>query len=241
MIQVINRAIDILEYVGANPTQPKLMGHIASELKLNTATCANIIKTLVNRRLLKKMEQEKGYILGEGLSEILTDAFGYRELIVLAFPEMEKAEKILNENNLIAVLKGDKRIVVQRKNTDQLIQATTLDEKNAYDSSTGRLLIAMMPDKDLHLYVKKYGLPQKNIWPDAANRIHFFDQVNMIRKNGYALIEDSVQIIGVATPIYRNGRVIASFSVYLPSFRFNNDVRNKMIEVAVLVSKTLSR
>lgn len=241
MIQVINRAIDIIEYIAADPTEPKLMGHIATDLKLNTATCANIIKTLVNRRLIKKAHKEKGYLLGDGLSEIANGSFGYKNMLDKASVEMDKAESILKENSLIAILKEDKRVVLLRKNSNQLIQAITPNEKIAYDSSSGRLLIAMLSEKDLESYVKRNGLPAKSIWPGAETKSKLMDQVQLIRKQGYALIEDTVQIIGVAAPIYRNGKVIASFSVYLPSFRFNEGFRDKMIKTAVGAANEISR
>lgn len=57
MIQVINRSVDILEYVAEDIYRPKLLGNIAKDLNLNVATCANIVKTLIDRGLLKKKNQ----------------------------------------------------------------------------------------------------------------------------------------------------------------------------------------
>lgn len=240
MIQVINRAIDIIEYVAKDEEQPKQMGHIANELKLNTATCSNIVKTLVNRGFLKKAHKQKGYVLGTGLMEILNGSFVYKDLLAAADIEMEKVVKVLNENCLIATLKENKRIVIHKKNSFGLIQAITPDEKDAYDSSTGRLLVAMLSDKDLDLYVKRYGLPSQAVWPEADSRLKFLQQIQLIRNTGYVLIEDTVQIVGIAAPIYRAGKVIASFSIYMPSFRFNEDIRDKIIKTSVEVAKRLS-
>lgn len=240
MIQVINRAIDIIEYVALKPSEAKLMGKISSDLGLNNATCANIIKTLVDRGVLKKALQEKGYLIGEKLLEIANGSFGYKELIGKANQELDKFESVINENTLIAVLKDDKRVVIFKKSCNQLIQALTPDEKYAFDSSTGRLLVAMLSEKELQNFIKIFGLPDKKIWPEAASRIKLFEQVELIKKQGYALIEDTVQITGIATPIYKTGKVIASFSIYLPSFRFNEVMKSQMIKVALETSKRLS-
>lgn len=240
MIQVINRAIDIIEYVALKPSEAKLMGKISSDLGLNNATCANIIKTLVDRGVLKKALQEKGYLIGEKLLEIAKGSFGYKELIDKANQELDKFESVINENTLIAVLKGDKRVVIFKKSCGQLIQALTPDEKYAFDSSTGRLLVAMLSEKELQNFIKIFGLPDKKIWPEAASRIKLFEQVELIKKQGYALIEDTVQITGIATPIYKSGKVIASFSIYLPSFRFNETMKSQMINIALETAKKLS-
>lgn len=240
MIQVIHRAFDIIEYVAEDINRPKLMGNIAQDLNLNTATCANIIKTLVTRGLLQKAENEKGYLIGNRLFEITQGKLGFKELIKNAEPILDKVTKISDENCLIAILRENSRKVILNKKSTQLIQAATPDEKLAYDSSTGRLLIAYLSDKEIQQYLKKYGLPKKEVWPNAASRIGFFEQIELIRKQGYALIEDTVQIIGVAVPIYKNKKVIASFSIYIPSFRFDNATRQQMIKFALETSEKLS-
>lgn len=240
MIQVINRSIDILEYVAEEANRPKLMGNIAQDLKLNTSTCANIVKTLVNRGLLRKADNEKGYLIGFRLTEISNGSLGFSDLIDRANHFLNDKMKALAENCLIAVLKDDKRQIIFNKPSAQLIQATTPTEKTAYDSSTGRLLIAFLNEKELQLYIKKYGLPNKNTWPKATSRIGFFEEIEKIKSQGYAFIEDTVQVVGVATPIYKGDNVIASFSIYLPSFRFNNKVKADMIAQAIQLSKVVS-
>ncbi len=240
MIQVVNRSIDILEYVAEEFNKPKLMGNIASDLKLNTSTCANIIKTLVNRGLLKRADDEKGYLVGDRLLEISNGSLGFGDLIDSANQLFTDVSKTLDENCLIGVLKENNRQVIFTKTSEQRIQATTPTEKPAYDSSSGRLLIAFLDDKELQLYVKKHGLPDKDTWPKATSSIGFFEEINKIKSDGYALLEDSLHVVGVATPIYKRGKVIASFSIYLPEFRFNDAVKTKIIKDAIELSKLLS-
>jgi IclR family KDG regulon transcriptional repressor len=216
------------------------MGNIAQGLNLNTATCANIIKTLVNRGLLKKAENEKGYLIGDTFFEISKGTSGFKDLLKKADAILEKLVLELNENCLIAILKDDKRKVILSKKSTQIIQATTPEEKLAYDSSTGRLLIAYLTDKEIQQFLKKYGLPAKEVWGNASSRIGFFEQIEAIRKQGFALIEDTVQIVGIAVPIFKNKKVIASFSIYIPSFRFNTEIKEKMTEMVGLASKLLS-
>ncbi len=240
MIQVVNRALDILEYVSVEPLKPKLLGHIAKDLHLNPATCANIVKTLVNRGYLEKSDIQKGYLLGKQLTHIGSDKHSYQTLISVADPEMKYITKQLNEKCLIAVLKADKRLVIHKNSCDQMVQANTPDEKKAYDSSSGRLLVAMLSDEALENFIHKYKLPSASIWPDADTLKKFMAQIKLIRKNGYALIEDSVQVIGVAAPIYQKGILIASLSIYLPAFRFTNTTRKKMIQLSVASAERIS-
>lgn len=233
MIQVVHRALNILEYVAKDGNKPKPMGQIAQDLDLNTATCANIIKTLVQRGYLEKSDLQKGYILGSQLKELTGKHQPHVKLIAAAKIQMDLISEQLNEKCLLAVLKGDKRQVIYKNNCAQIVQATTPDEKKAYDSSTGRLLVAMMTDEALDKFVHTYGLPPSSIWPDADSPAKFMAQIQQIRKNRYALIEDSKQVIGIASPVYQHTDLVASLSIYLPAFRFSNTVRKKMIQLCL--------
>jgi DNA-binding IclR family transcriptional regulator len=240
MIQVIHRAIDIIEYVARDPERPKLLGEIALDLDLKPGTCANIVKTLTGRGYLEKLDSQKGYLLGKQFFSLSGNTGYKKDVIEAADAEMKEITATLNESSLLAILNGENRVVIHRQESDQLVQAHTPDEKKAYDSSTGRLLIAMLPDEELEKFISRFGLPPSNIWPDANSKKKFFQQVQQIREKGYALIEDSVQIVGIAAAIYKNDKVVASLSIYIPSFRFNNRVRTKMVNLGVSAAKKIS-
>lgn len=240
MIQVIHRAIDIIEYVAQDGEKPKLLGEIAGDLDLKPGTCANIVKTLTTRGYLEKLDSQKGYLLGKQFFSLSGNTGYKKDLIEAADAEMEQLTKTLHESSLLAVLKEDNRMVIHRKESDQLVQAHTPDKKKAYDSSTGRLLIAMLSDETLEKYITRFGLPPAHIWPDANSKKKLYEQVQLIRKNGYALIEDSVQIIGLAAPVFKNDKIVASLSIYIPSFRFNSQLKKKMIKLGTASAKRIS-
>jgi DNA-binding IclR family transcriptional regulator len=240
MIQVVHRALNILEYVAKDGNKPKLMGQIAQDMGLNTATCANIIKTLVQRGYLEKSDLQKGYIIGPQLKELTGKQQPHVKLIAAARIQMDLISEQLNEKCLLAVLKADKRQVIYKNNCSQVVQATTPDEKKAYDSSTGRLLVAMLPDEALEKFVQNYGLPSSSIWPDADSPAKFMAQIQQIRKNRYALIEDSKQVIGIASPVFQQNELVASLSIYLPAFRFSNTVRKKMVQLCLAGADAIS-
>ena len=64
MIQVINRALNILEIIAHDHNKEWGLSEIANELELNHGTCANILKTLVQRGYVEQMGLKKGYKLG---------------------------------------------------------------------------------------------------------------------------------------------------------------------------------
>jgi len=233
MIQVIHRAFDILEYVANDPERPKLLGEIARDIGLNAGTCANIVKTLLTRGYLEKLELQKGYLPGKKMQTLGSNAVYKQDLIEASDEEMLKLSKKIQENVLIAVLRGDTRIIVHHHIYKQLVQATTQEEKKAYDSSTGRLLIALQNDDFQNKFILKYGLPNVSVWPEASTQKKFNACIKKIREDGYALIECTDQVLGIAAPIYKKDILIAALSIYVPSFRFDENKKLKMLNATV--------
>lgn len=241
MIQVIHRSFDIIEFVARDPDRPKLLSEISMGLNLKPGTCANIVKTLTSRGYLEKLGSQKGYLLGKQFYTLAGNTGYWRDLVAASNAEMEKLSSLLNENTLLAVLNGENRVVIHRKNSGQIVQAHTADEKKAYDSSSGRLLIAMLSDDELEKFVFRFGLPPANIWNEANNKKKFFEQVQQIRENGYALIEDSIQIVGMAAAVYKQDNIVASLSVYMPAFRCDDKIKKKMTKHCIDAAKRISR
>ncbi len=241
MIQVIHRSFDIIEFVARDPDRPKLMSEIAIGLQLKPGTCANIVKTLTLRGYLLKLGAQKGYLLGKQFYTLAGDTGYWRDLVAASNSEMQKISAALNENTLLSSLNGENRVVIHRTQSNQIVQAHTPDEKKAYDSSSGRILIAMLSDEELEKFIFRFGLPPAQIWHDANNKKKFFEQIEQMRKNGYALVEDSIQIVGFAAPVYKENNVVASLSIYMPAFRFDEKIKKKMIKMGLEAARRISK
>ena len=241
MIQVINRALDIMEYIAIEPDKPKVLGDIAAALKLNLGTCANIIKTLVDRNYLEKLDKQRGYRLGQKAYSLSGNEGYERGLIEAAKEEMDALTQKLNENSLLCVLKGDKRIVIRRVQSNNELQANTATEKKVWNSASGRLLIAMLSDEQLEIFIDKYGLPSKEEWETASELKAFYKQIAKVREQGYAMQLTKNQILGIALPLYRNEKVIASLSMYMPASRFSKSDTERIVRLLKRSAERISK
>ncbi|RIV27262.1 IclR family transcriptional regulator [Fibrisoma montanum] len=241
MIQVVNRALDILEQIAADPEKPKSLSDIADPLGLNHGTCANILKTLVNRNYVEQIGTKKGYILGAKAYSLTGNEAYRKDLLDAARDEMDLVTRKVNENCLLATLKGNMRQVVLRTYAEQDLQVRTADEKHVYDSASGRLLVAMLPDADLDRFVRKYGLPSAEIWPEADTDDKFQTCISAIRSQGYALqVVPKRQIIGLAVAVYKHKNVVASLSIYLPEYRYTVADKTGLIQLLQKAAKHIS-
>lgn len=240
MIQVINRALDILEFLAKDPEKERTLSEISDEFNLNSGTCANIIKTLVTRNYIEKLDKKKGYCLGSKAYGLTGNENYKKDLTEAAKDELESLTEKLNENSLLAVLDGEIRRVILRVISGHSVQASTASEKRAYDSSSGRVLIAMLSDVDLDRFIKKNGLPYDDEWEGVTDENSLRKQIAKIRSNGYATQLTKGKIAGLAVPIYKNKKVIASLSVYMPEFRYSNSDKNAMVRLLNTVSDQIS-
>ncbi len=238
MIQVLNRAFDIVEYIAADRSQPHTITAIAGALHLNQATCANIIKTLVIRGYLEQVSKKEGYQLG-AMAYHLTDNYSLKQVLVEAAAEpMEQLAQDLNEGTILAILKGNKRLILLDEKSTHELQVINKTEKEAYATSTGRLLLAFIPENKLEQYIKKYGLPEQPTWPEVQNEKDLLIELAQIRKHRLAQQTAKSSIMGLAVPIMKDDQVIASMGIYLPLDRF---VREKKNEIVQELDKTAHR
>lgn len=235
MIQVIHRAFDILEYLSANPFQSKSLGEIADAVQLNHGTCANILKTMVDRHYVDQIGPKKGYCLGVNAYRLTDNSSFQTAILDAATVEMVHLTRHLDESSLLAVLKGDQRLLIHRELCDQALQVQTADEKHVYDSASGRLLVGMLNAAELGKFVARYGLPTPELWAEAAHEQAFREQIEKIRADECAHQQSPRQIVGYAVPIRKFGKVIASLSVYLPAYRHDPD---KAADVLISLRQT---
>ena len=87
MIQVLNRAFDILELVAIKRDSDIGLSEIADTLGLNHGTCANIIKTMISREYIEKTSSRGGYRLGSRC-QYLTENFSFKNELLLSSVEL---------------------------------------------------------------------------------------------------------------------------------------------------------
>jgi DNA-binding IclR family transcriptional regulator len=221
MIQVVTRALDILEFVARKGGETVSLSEIAEGVGLNQTTCANIIKTLVAKNYLDHPGRKTGYKLGAGAYH-LTGNMAYSQNLILAAKEpMEKLTAQLNETCLLGILRNNKRFLAHVVQSDQDLQVRTRSESDIYPTASGRILMAFLSDKEQENLIQAVGLPQPTAWPDIHSKEDLLAALRDIRQKELAFTLSTKHIVGLAVPIRKSKQVIASLSIFLPESRYN--------------------
>lgn len=236
MIQVLNRAFDILELLSRNLEKEHSLSEIAEPLHLNAGTCANILKTMVNRGYIEK---KKGYVLGRQAYYLTNNFSNEAEIVKCATGPMRNLSDTLEESCVLAVIKNNSRITIHKETFVQQLQANTPDEQHAYHTATGRLLLAYMDPADRNTFISTYGLPN-GMWLGIDSERKLIDELLSINKTGFAIHYAESKIVGIAMPIFGKQRAIASLGVYLPESRFNDTKKAAMLSGLKEAAKIIS-
>jgi DNA-binding IclR family transcriptional regulator len=231
-----------LEFCSKRPDQVYSLTEIADATQLNHATCANILKTLVARNYIEQIGYKKGYRLGS-MAYYLTGNFSSRiSLTQIAKPIMKELCELLNETVIIATYNKHthKRVVLHSEYTDHELQVRSNKEKDAYDTSTGRLIMAYLNREDMEMIITKFGLPPKTIWQEASTKESFFIELDKIKAAGIAFQTSAAHVVGIAVPVFFENKIIASLGIYLPDLRFVGDLKKMIIRHLIDSAKQMS-
>ena len=229
MVQVILKTFDILELVSLKNGEGITLTEISDELGMNQATAANIIKTMASKGYLEHIGKRKGYRLGPAAFRLGTESTYGQDLVNAAKEVMERLTASLNETTILGVLRHGRRYVLHVVNAKQEIQVQVRTERSVYETATGRLLLAYLPEKDLERCIQKNGLPDEDTWKEATTKKSLLEVLEKIRHDGMVMTYAPTRHIrGFAVPVYAQEKVMAGLSVFLPDYRYTV-ARQKLI------------
>lgn len=238
MIQVIYRAVDILEYIGKAPKQRAGLAEIADTLNLKQATCANIIKSLVDRNLLEQNEKRE-YCFGPLMYQLTNNNVYGTELINAAQDVMHELSELLNEDSILAVLRRDKRFTLYHVESEHDLRVVNKVEKSVYASATGRLLLAYCDKKEQAAFVRRIGVPDETEWPEVKNQESLYRTLSKIREGQLSVQTAPSHIVGFAVPVFLERKMVCSLGVFLPETRLNEQRREAIVTLMRTAAQTI--
>lgn len=229
MIQVIHRALNILEFLATDSHQEFYLTEIAEALDLNKATCANIIKTLTGRGYIDHEEQRKGYKLGHMAYKLAEAGNDNEHMLAVIKSHIDELRDSINENVIFAVIRNGKRILIHEAECSHELCVKTSYEKPVYFASTGKVILAHYTPAQRESFILRYGLPSEEDWPgiDTAEKLN--KELEKIRYSRYYLQITGRHIASVTVPIFSKNKIFAAIAVYLPEIRLTPEKQKSII------------
>jgi len=244
MVQVIIKALDILELVAQRDGQAVTLTEISNELQLNQATASNIINTMIGKGYLEHVGKKKGYRLGLAAFRLTNEVNYEQDLVMAAREPMAQLTALLNESCLLGALRNQKRYILHAVHSTQDIQVQIRSERNVYETASGRLLLAYLSEKELERFILHNGLPDAGLWEEASSRMSLMEALIHIRNEGICMTHlKNTHVRGFAVPVWAKDKVVAGLSVFLPDYRCSASRQKEIVaalrEVATQISQKL--
>jgi len=234
--------MDILEFVAQHDKQPVQLIKIAEHMQLSQPTTANIVKTLLDKGYLEQVSRKEGYRLGIASYKLTGNADYEQDLISAAKEPMLLLTNLLKETTLLAVIRNNKRAILHMVECEQTLLVKAAPVAELYETSTGRLLMAYQNDKELENTIKAIDYPQKKIWPGAQTMEGLKHQLQIIRKNEFVqTLSYFYHTVGFAVPIFRDNRVVAALSVFVPESRYTDSHKGKVYKLIRVAAKQITQ
>ncbi|MDR2626744.1 MAG: helix-turn-helix domain-containing protein [Dysgonamonadaceae bacterium] len=244
MIQVVNRALNILEFVAKDATRGYTLSDIADALEIQRSTCANIIKTLVNRGYIEQSKAKGVYRLGIMIYNLSNENKYYTDLIDLTEDLLVELRNKVNEATILSVIKNYKRIILNELMCTHEIQVRAKKESSVYSATTARMIMAHYTVKDMERIVDKIGLPTGDEWPGVSSKESLLKELEKIKAREILVTLNKNHVIGLAAPIFKNNTIIASIGFYLPDIRYQEHeqkiLTEELLRYAAKINKLIS-
>lgn len=219
MIQVLDKAFEILKTIANSQKSPAKLSHIAQTTKINAPTCTRILKSMLELGIVEQSGPRQGYNLGPELYALTANGTYRNDLKMKTADFLQELSDTIHETVILAVLHGSKRIILNQFESMQTLQAHPPQSPkylNPLKTATGKLLLAFSDSKTTSRVLQTYS-------DSAENHNKFFAE---IIDKGFAAIKTIDGVTGLAFPVKQNTEIVAALGIYLPTFRFTDENRN---------------
>lgn len=216
---------------------------IENELSISKTAAFRLASTLTDRGFLIKNNETKTYQPGPVLFQIV-HKYESNDLPSIVQPFVEQLAHQTSESVYLAIRTGKTFTFLSGIESTHPLKVTNPlgIEDELYCSSSGKLYLAFMPEKDRNQYLKHVKFTP--FTPTTiTNKNALLLEIEKIRKNGYSLsnAERVVDCIGIAAPIFGFAQEpIACISLLLPISRYNPTESDELIQQVCEAAKQAS-
>jgi IclR family KDG regulon transcriptional repressor len=240
--QSVDRAIAVLT---AYSIEEPVLGvtQLSQRLGLHKSTVHRLLTSLEHGGLMERDPRSRKYRLGMRLIELGNTVLGSRRLPQVVLPYLRYLADTLEEVAYLAVQIEGAAVTVLQVPAPELTQSVSWVARSPLNcSSTGKVFLAYMPEKELERYLKR-GLPRKTA-KTITDPVELRREVERIREQGFATAFEEFDEgeNAVAVPITEaETTLVGAIGVVGPTYRFTKQKVEDALDIVKSVGRKISR
>jgi DNA-binding IclR family transcriptional regulator len=242
LIQSVDRAIDVLEYLAER--DDGAVTDLAAALGVHKSTAFRLLAALEARGLVEQVSERGRYRLGFGLLRLAGATAARLDLVEQSRPVTRRLAAEVGETVNVARLEGGAVI-----NIDQVLGGATVATQNwvgqrtpLHATSSGKVLLAAAEPAEL---ARLLAAPLERYTPATITERDALEQeLALAASAGWAATREELEVglNAIAAPIRgHDGSVVAAVSVSGPSYRLGSDRFEAVAEAVVAAGDEIGR
>jgi IclR family KDG regulon transcriptional repressor len=241
-VRVLNKAVDVLETLRANPAGMTLAG-LSGAVALPKPTVYRIVATFESRGYLGRTS-DGSYRLSKKMFGLRAETGTQEQLIRVARPAMEELLAICKETLNLGVLDGGEVVVIETLESPRAVRMSSKIGNRRYPHSTalGKVLLAALPERDVLRILRARKLPRFTRATITSERA-LLVELERVRQQGYAIDNCENELDGrcVAVPVFGAGNnVLAALSVSGPLPRMTMSRARSFVKTLCAAGRSIS-
>jgi len=240
-IQVIDRAVSILEAMARYPRAVKLK-IICAETGLHPSTVHRILHSLIDNGLVDR-NPEGEYRLGQKFSQLSLGMHSEIDLRAVARPHMEALRDKVDETINLTIREGDVLVYFEKATPNRMMHVNQLIGSRAplHVTAVGKLMLGLGGEAAIAGYAKRTNLPAY-----TRNTLSSMEKLKPVCleavERGYSFDDEEAEIgVGcIGVPIYdQSGHVCAGLSISAPIERRREEWISTLQQTGQAISSQL--
>jgi IclR family transcriptional regulator, KDG regulon repressor len=226
-VQVLDRAVNILEFIGSQSSGEAGLPELSAAMKLHKTTTHRIAHVLESHGLLRRGLDSNRYRLGLHLYDLGCQALDHVNIRDEARPLMTRIAYEVGETVHLALLDRAEVLYIERVEAQRsLTMGSKLGARNpVYCTALGKAILACTPEAEVDRILSASRLEARTR-NTITNVLALKRELERIRDRGYSIDDEEIEegIRCIAAPIVNvAGRAVAAMSVSGPSSRITPD------------------
>jgi DNA-binding IclR family transcriptional regulator len=180
-----------------------------------TSTCSYILSRLESHGYIKRDRDTGRYEIGikiAGLAHSVQQDNALRSILLPALHSLVKDTRL---TAAVGVLRHGRVLLVGHVDSPEHLRVhlSTGSEVEFDISALGKVLVAWLPAKELSQLIKQFGLSKANSRNNSRGinpPSKFIQEMDLVRKQGYAINKSIPEVLSMAVPILDAGGVVCA-------------------------------